>query len=118
MKTNDDLINDLEHFVLWVESLQTYENEDFFQPISVGKWSISEIISHITFWDKYILQETIPKMKTNAEINSIKFQELNDKASEYALSGSSFKILIEELIKSRRLLPDRLVNDSLHYTAT
>ncbi|MFP3490013.1 DinB family protein, partial [Staphylococcus sp. SIMBA_130] len=75
-----------------------YDSDVLFHPTTEGKWSVAEIIAHLAFWDKYIAEETIPKMKPNARIESVEFQVLNDQASEYALSGVSFNTLIEELI--------------------
>ncbi|MCH1626860.1 DinB family protein [Fredinandcohnia quinoae] len=104
MKTNVEIISDLEQFTTWVEGLKAHNHQLMFKPIAEGKWSIAEILSHIMFWDRYILKEMIPNMKQDADLSTIEFQELNDKAAEYALSGVSFEFLLEELIESRKKL--------------
>ncbi|MDY0405013.1 hypothetical protein P5G51_006010 [Virgibacillus sp. 179-BFC.A HS] len=48
----------------------------FFMPVATGKWSIAEIIS-ITFWDRYILEEILLKMKADTKIESIDIETLN-----------------------------------------
>ncbi|MBS4218264.1 DinB family protein [Bacillus sp. FJAT-49711] len=102
MYTVKELINDLESFNLWVETLQKIEDHFFFEPIAAGKWSVAEIISHITFWDEYILEEMLPVMKPDADIHSIEFEPLNQKAAKYALSGVSPQSLINRQLEMRK----------------
>ncbi|MCR2822711.1 DinB family protein [Lederbergia panacisoli] len=101
MYTINELIHDLESFNIWVASLNKIEDRLFFMPIAEGKWSIAEIISHITFWDQYILEEMLPLMKPNADIQSIEFEPLNQKAAKYALSGVSSQDLINRQLEMR-----------------
>ena len=107
-KTKEELIDTQERFIPWVKTLLAYDSDVLFHPTTEGKWSVAEIIAHLAFWDKYIAEETIPKMKPNARIESVEFQVLNDQASEYALSGVSFNTLIEELIENRIALVSSL----------
>lgn len=60
MYTTEELINDCEKFNHFVNSLGKTEETLFFGPIAEGKWSVAEIISHISFWDKYIREEMLP----------------------------------------------------------
>ncbi|MBW8348010.1 DinB family protein [Bacillus sp. IITD106] len=101
MYTIHEMINDLDQFNVWVKSLEKVEDPFFFEPISEGKWSIAEIISHITFWDEYILEEMLPFMKQDADIHSIEFEPLNQKAAAYALSGVSSHDLINRQLEMR-----------------
>src|SRR5690625_3008014 len=104
MYTKKDLINDFEKFTEYVDSLREIERRRFFEPISDGKWSIGEIISHISFWDKYIREETLPCMKLNAVIESIDFDTLNNQAADYALSGVSQQHILDKQIAERTKL--------------
>ncbi|WP_416150263.1 DinB family protein [Salipaludibacillus sp. HK11] len=108
MYTIQDLINDFDNFKLYVNSLRTMEENLFSEPIAEGKWSTAEIISHISFWDKYIREETLPKMKMNAVIESIDFDTLNKQAEKYALSGVSQQHLLEEQLEERTQLVSEL----------
>ncbi|MBK3493840.1 DinB family protein [Viridibacillus sp. YIM B01967] len=96
----------------WVESLKDYPEKDFFEPTVKGKWSVSEIIAHLAYWDSYVLEEILPRIKQDADIKSIEFQKLNDQASEYALSGVSEVSLIDEFINGRKELVAKLNNKS------
>ena len=108
MYTKDDLIHDFENFNCYVTSLKTMEETVFFEPIAEGKWSTAEIISHISFWDKYIREETLPQMKINAVIESIDFDILNNQAANYALSGVSKLHLLHKQLEERTLLVSEL----------
>ncbi|MFF3099720.1 DinB family protein [Viridibacillus arvi] len=98
------MITKFEQAQNWVYSLKEYTEKDFFKPIENGKWSVAEIIAHLSFWDKYVLEAILPNMKQNTDIKSIDFQELNDQASNYALSGISVKSLIDQFVESRKRL--------------
>ncbi|GGJ75234.1 DinB family protein [Virgibacillus salexigens] len=108
MYTTEDLIDDFEGFNSYVSSLKTIEETLFFAPIAEGKWSIAEIISHISFWDRYIREETLPQMKSNAVIESIDFETLNGQAEKYALSGVSQRHLLQQKLEERTLLASEL----------
>ncbi|WP_230856202.1 DinB family protein [Virgibacillus dakarensis] len=108
MNNTKELIDELEQFNTWITSLKNMKEDLFFTPIKEGKWSPAEIISHITFWDRYILDETLPQMKTDADITSIAFEPLNKKAAIYALSGVSMNHLLETQIETRKELVSEL----------
>ena len=101
MDTTQELIAELEKFNGWVLSIQNMDENLFFEPIKEGKWSPAEIITHITFWDRYILEEILPAMKQDAEIVSAEFETINLKASQYALSGIPLQQIIQNQIMSR-----------------
>ncbi|KAB8136824.1 DinB family protein [Gracilibacillus oryzae] len=101
MYTVNDLIVDLKQFNDWVLSLQKMDNDLFFEPVKEGKWSTAEIIVHITFWDNYIMDDILPKMAQDANIESIDFDTLNQKASLHAKSGISQQQIIQEQIQAR-----------------
>ncbi|OZU90531.1 hypothetical protein CIL03_05130 [Virgibacillus indicus] len=101
MSDTKDLILELEQFTSWVLSLQTIEERLFFKPIKEGKWSPAEIITHITFWDRYIVDEMLPAMNQNAKIESVEFEVINSRASKHAMSGISKKQIIDNQIIAR-----------------
>ncbi|MFS1512214.1 DinB family protein [Chengkuizengella sp. SCS-71B] len=97
-----DLLNELLQLNVWARSLKKLEQETIYQPIAENKWSIAEIISHLMFWDRYILQERIPIMVPNASLKSdVNVNEMNNKASEYTRSEVSFNEIIDSLIDCR-----------------
>lgn len=104
MYTIENLIDDLESFNLWVSSLENFDEKLYFTPIASGKWSVAEIICHISFWDRYIIEEMLPIMKKDAVITGIEFEPMNQRAAEYALSGFTSKELIQLQIETRSKL--------------
>ncbi|MBU5465925.1 DinB family protein [Virgibacillus sp. MSJ-26] len=108
MYTTEDLINDFEGFNSYVSSLKAIEETLFFKPIAEGKWSTAEIISHLSFWDRYIREEMLSQMKPNAFIESVNFKTLNKQAEEYALSGVSQQHLLQQKLEERTGLASEL----------
>ncbi|QGH33675.1 DinB family protein [Gracilibacillus salitolerans] len=104
MKEIDNLIEQFEQFNSWVNSLEKVDDALFFTPINEGKWTPAEIITHITYWDRYILEELMPKMKKDAKIASVAFDVINQPASKHALSGVTKTQLIQEQIEARNYL--------------
>jgi uncharacterized damage-inducible protein DinB len=102
MYTYKQLIFDLEDYNNWVSALKNIKKENFFEPIAPGKWSIAEIISHITFWDNYLLEEILPLMKKDANLTPVEdYDAFNKVAADFALSGVSQEDLINRQLKAR-----------------
>ncbi|NBI27604.1 DinB family protein [Chengkuizengella marina] len=97
-----DLVNELLQLNDWVLNLNRLEKETIYQPTAKDKWSIAEIISHLMFWDRYILEERMPFMVPNVSLKSnINVNEMNSKASEYSHSNP-FDEIIDNLIDFRQ----------------
>lgn len=78
-----------------------------------GKWTVSEIISHIMNWDDYLLREPLSSVRNGQGMEFPDFDTYNKLASNYAKSGISKVKLLEEakakrelLVKELKLLPD------------
>lgn len=48
--------------------LKKLPGKEIIKPISEGKWSIREIIIHLFYWDKYILDVMIPNISNGANL--------------------------------------------------
>ncbi|WP_044641770.1 DinB family protein [Risungbinella massiliensis] len=108
MKNKATIIMEFEQFLFWIQQFKLDDHQTFLEPISEGKWSIAEILSHLMFWDRYFLQEILPHIRPGADIEFIPFQQLNNKSSIYALSGISMNELVEEVIHYRTKLVEKL----------
>jgi uncharacterized damage-inducible protein DinB len=107
------IINDFNEYSIWLNTLKGMKEELWVAPISEGKWTISEIISHIMNWDDYLLCETLSSVRNGQGMEFPDFDTYNNLASNYAKSGISKVKLLEEakakrelLVKELRLLPD------------
>ncbi|MCZ0702799.1 hypothetical protein J2T56_003086 [Natronobacillus azotifigens] len=109
-----NLLISFETFIPWLENLNDVEETLFFKPVKEGKWSTAEIIAHIMFWDKYIMQEVIPQMHEGAEVLTEEdFQVINEQAANYVKSSNKNKNqLIDECIVARGELMSFLKNKS------
>ncbi len=103
--TKTEIIQRNVRFNQWVQSLESLTDEEWLGPVKPGKWSIAEIITHLTYWDRYFLKERFPKIKAEARLpRSIDVHVMNQKASLYAKSGVPKKEIIKEFIETRDLL--------------
>lgn len=78
-------------------------------PIEAGKWSTFEILSHILFWDRFII-ERLSIIKSNLQLSNanINVDEFNKNAVNYVKSGISYEDLLLEIIVTRTKLVNLL----------
>ncbi|UFU00813.1 DinB family protein [Radiobacillus kanasensis] len=104
----------------FLEELKDWKNEDFFKPLSEGKWSVAAIVSHFMYWDRYVLGERLALMVQGKELPKSNISETayNKEAEQYAHSGITKKQLIEEVIETRESLLAQLEGKDLTVTFT
>ncbi|WP_261129957.1 DinB family protein [Bacillus sp. Marseille-Q3570] len=103
--TKTEIIQRYVRFNQWVQSLDSLSDEEWLSPIKPGKWSIAEIITHLTYWDRYFLKERYPKIKAGARLpRSIDVNVMNQRASLYAKNGVSKNEVIKEFLETRELM--------------
>ncbi|MDF0726693.1 DinB family protein [Cytobacillus sp. S13-E01] len=95
---------------LMVESLKGLSEVEWKRPITEGKWSISEIVSHFMNWDNYLISNIVPSVKKEEPLGFPEFDSFNNLASIYAKSGISQSNLIDEVILTRYHLVKELVD--------
>lgn len=89
-------------FDQWAGSLKELQDGEWHKPISEGKWSVAAVLAHLLLWDQYSLAERFPFFKEGAELPSYPdFQNVNDRAREYAEMVSKEQVL-DELLETRR----------------
>ncbi|MCM3784568.1 DinB family protein [Neobacillus mesonae] len=94
-----------------VEILKFKELDDhcFLEPISKGKWSVKEIIGHLYYWDKFILEQHIPSMNEGANLRAFPNHDSHNKeAIEYINVFNTTRSLIDEFVLNRRLLIEKI----------
>ena len=91
------------------------------QPISEGKVSVGEIISHLKNWDTYLISTIIPAIKNGEGMIFPDFDSFNRIAYGYARSGISKDRLLYEFKLTRLKLVEILLADldivAKHFTA-
>lgn len=85
--------------------LKEIEAPKMLDPIQEGKWSIKEIIGHLHYWDKFILEQHIPFMKQGASLIAFPDHDShNNEGMQYISRFDSVYSLIDEFIHTRNQL--------------
>ncbi|MBU5214968.1 DinB family protein [Heyndrickxia oleronia] len=103
-----NIISNFGKFSSWLNTLEELDESLLSKPIAKGKWSIGEIIAHITNWDNYLLSEIIPSVRNEKGMEFPDFDSYNKKASDYAKSGISQSKLLKEAKNTREILVKEL----------
>ncbi|MCS7458559.1 DinB family protein [Paenibacillus doosanensis] len=83
------------------------ENEEYkmLDPIKEGKWSIREIIGHLYYWDKFILEQHIPCMAQGANLIAFPDHDFhNNEGIQYISNFKNMVALIDEFVYTRNQL--------------
>lgn len=107
MERFNEIIRHHEKFIAWAENLKNVGEEQWLEPVEEGKWSIGEILAHLTAWDQFTLENRIPSIRDGAELPPFPdFQLVNDEAAKHAKSGISRDELVDEFTSTRSSLVD------------
>ncbi|HEK9100505.1 DinB family protein [Bacillus pfraonensis] len=102
MRTKDEILVQYASIDNILQSLLNLNDQIWFIPIQLDKWSTSEIVAHILFWDRFILERLLllqsQKCLTKANINVDAF---NRKSANYAKSGVVKDELIQQFKEAR-----------------
>lgn len=102
MKTKQQLLQQLEEAIAWVKDLAVLPDDLWLTPTAEGKWSVGEIVSHLMFWDRIIVEQRLPYIKPGVQLESLNDQTVNDRASAYARSEASRQTVIDEFVHYRQ----------------
>lgn len=92
-----------------VLKLKEIPESHLLEPIQEGKWSIREIIGHLFYWDKFILDQMAPHMTNNANFPPFPDHDIhNQEAIKYIDRYKSVASLIDEFSKIRLQLLDKM----------
>lgn len=101
--TLEQIKQEHESFLKWVNNLKTISNNTWSSPYTDGKWSPSEIIAHLLFWDRFMLSLSIIDVQPGDCLPDFPpIQEENERAAKYAREIESKEQLIEEFIETRK----------------
>ncbi|PEL51880.1 DinB family protein [Bacillus wiedmannii] len=104
MKNIQKVINQLEKFNTYIKELKEVSIDVLIEPVKIGKWSAIEIISHIQFWDRYLIETTIPMLRQGDEIQFPNHDNYNENAVLYVNNGKTTAEVINETINWRKKL--------------
>ncbi|MFB7156493.1 DinB family protein [Lysinibacillus sp. NPDC056232] len=62
------IISHYERSIVFVESLANITEEQWRTPLEPGKWTVAEIIGHLTPWDEFVLKQRLPFLFTKESL--------------------------------------------------
>lgn len=103
MKTVELILQELESLIQIFTTYKNLSNEQWNKPISEGKWSPSQIVSHICAWDEILITDILPSLVSKHAIQFPDTQMINSEAAQFAKTMSQDDLL-EQSIQTRTKL--------------
>lgn len=101
------LIAELEKFIEFVKPLDTLSDEIWFKPLGQGKWSIHDIVTHITRWDDYFNQVTFPSLSGTplSELREhLDYLAFNEQSIRYGKGRTKHEIIGEVMTNRQTMI--------------
>ncbi|UCZ55202.1 DinB family protein [Bacillus shivajii] len=93
-----------------VLQLEGRNNEVLLEPIHEGKWSIREIVGHMYYWDKYNLEQMVPKMAAGADLPPFPNHDKQNEKAISSLKEKSVESIIHSFVKTRKAIIESLLD--------
>jgi len=111
-------IHDYRNAIEEISKLTEIDELILLEPIKKGKWSIREIVGHLYYWDKFILEHHAPSMSQGATLIAFPDHDLhNNEAIQHISSYNNFAFLIDKFVCTRNQLLDMIndINDDIRF---
>lgn len=102
-----------------LSKLTDFDEAQLLEPIQVDKWSVREIVGHLYYWDKFILEQQAPNMANGAILPPFPDHDNhNQEATKYIQRFESMDTLIDKFTETRKHLIDILSSkkDNINFT--
>ncbi|WP_147803267.1 DinB family protein [Alkalicoccus halolimnae] len=99
---------ELETIIPFAEKLQELNEKTLTTPVQPGKWSIREIIGHLYYWDRYLLEAMIPHMHEGGVLPPFPNPSVYNRAAIASLEGRRATRIVEEFLAVRHSLVEHL----------
>lgn len=111
-------LNQFEKTIDEIIKLKELDNALLNEPIHEGKWSIREIVGHLYYWDKFNLEQMVPKMIEGAILPEFPDHDQHNKEAIANLKNKSVETVINDFANTRRELIKSLLNldDEVRFT--
>ncbi|MGE7674603.1 DinB family protein [Lysinibacillus sp. NPDC094403] len=102
------IISHYERSIVFVESLANITEEQWRTPLEPGKWTVAEVIGHLTPWDEFVLKQRLPFLFTEESLpKGPDVEEINTSAARDSRTQSKEET-IANFIKQKQQLMDAL----------
>ncbi|MFJ8066751.1 DinB family protein [Psychrobacillus sp. NPDC096426] len=96
------------NYLHWIDSLYEFSEEEGNTPYRIGKWSPKEIIMHLAEWDRFTLEQRMPKMREGEKHEAFpNFESFNAKAAALA-HEQTFKEILAYAKQQRKAIMEKL----------
>lgn len=100
----ESLVNKLTILCDFMNALMKMNSTLLREPIQNKKWSTIDTVAHLQFWDKYLLDRTIPSVRETGIVTFPDHDEYNQKAVRYAKNNTVTEILFETINYRQKLI--------------
>lgn len=102
------IISHYERSIVFVESLANITEEQWRTPLEPGKWTVAEVIGHLTPWDEFVVKQRLPFLFIEESLpKGPDVEEMNASAARDSRTQSKEET-IANFIKQRQQLMDAL----------
>jgi uncharacterized damage-inducible protein DinB len=108
-----------ENAIFEVLKLKEIPESSLLKPIQEGKWSVRDIIGHLFYWDKYILDRLVPHITNNAILPPFPDFDLhNQEAIKYIERYNTVISLIDEFSQTRKQVIEKMsrIENNIKFT--
>lgn len=111
-------IDELYSMLHFAEHLQQVEKKKLVIPVKPGMWSIREIIGHLYYWDRYMMEFVLPKAEPDAVLTPMPHPAIYNRAAIASLEGRNATRIIENFIAVRTVFIEELqaMDDDIRFT--
>lgn len=101
-----------------VRSLEHKPEHILKDPIEEGKWSIREIVGHLTYWDSFNLHVMVPHMKDEGDLPPFPDHDAQNEKAMEAIEGVPAASVMQQFIATRKELIAAMneIDDQVRFT--
>lgn len=99
------IISHYERSIVFVESLGDITEEQWRTPIEPGKWTVAEVIGHLTPWDEFVVKQRLPFLFTEEDLpKGPDVEEMNASAAKNSRAQSKEETIANFINQRQQLI--------------
>ncbi|MCM3490650.1 DinB family protein [Alkalihalophilus marmarensis] len=106
------------HSIEFVQSLEHVTDQEWCTAISIGKWTVAEIVGHLIPWDQFVIDKRLPYLLTNKPLPiGPDAHALNEQSASLSRRLSK-QTMISQFISTRNHLHNKVQDIANEYWKT
>lgn len=99
------IISHYEKSIVFVESLANITEEQWRTPLEPGKWTVAEVIGHLTPWDEFVVNQRLPFLFTEEGLpKGPDAEEMNANAAKNSRAQSKEETIANFINQRQQLI--------------